>query len=380
MFHTAVCALLSNGDIARAKQVVEAALSNDYARCSRLLLPLLAHAYQRQYDFETAHALFQTCRRLGLLEGRNAVLARTAIDVAFAVAELATYRALAAVERDYDVPSFVSGSLEARALYDAAFADARAYAEQTAPSLLTRAADGAPRMPDFIIAGSAKCGTTFLYDLICASPSVWARAPKEIHYFTAMERFGTAFYSRFFELCPEGLLCGEASPDYLDNCNAERPIDERIRQACPSTKIVAVVRDPALRAISWYNQMTTNDAARGGRPGSQRLDDLTMDQLLAYRNGNSLTTGLFVEPLRRFLRTFGRERLLVVAFDELRDVAAVAAKVSAFLDIEPPSVGSVPLRRNSGRHDRPSAALYDALRAYYRESLDALEAEFGVRL
>jgi hypothetical protein len=238
----------------------------------------------------------------------------------------------------------------------------------------------APRMPDFIVAGSAKCGTTFLYDLLVNSPSVWKRTPKEIHYFTSMHRFGDAFYSRFFELCPEGLTCGEASPDYLDNCTERNRIDERIHKASPAAKIIVVLRDPALRAVSWYNQMTTNDTSHGGRPGRNALKDLTMEQLQTYRNGNALRTGHFVDPLRRFVSTFGSEQLLILPFDDLLDVNTLCAKLSTFLGIETPSLGDARLRQNSGKHGRPSDALYGQLREYYRSSLEELEREFGIRL
>jgi len=379
LFHAAVCALLSRGEIADARRAVEKALTADFDGCVRLLLPVLAHIHQRLYDIETAHALFEACDRLKLFTGKNAFLAGTATDVAHAYAELVMHRARAAEERDDDSAAFVAGRVVARALYENGFAAARARAGNTAPAVV-RSRRGA-RKPDFIIAGSAKCGTTYLYDLLTRSPSVWKRAPKELHYFTSMYRFGDAFYSTFFELCPEALTCGESSPDYLDDCTAERPVDERIQACCPDVRIIVVLRDPALRAISWYNQMTTNDGGRGGRPGNQRLNDLTMDQLRTYRNGNSLRQGLFIEPLRRFRRTFGQDRLLVLPFSDLVVSDRASSRVSSFLHIEPPALDvGVPPRQNAGGHDRPSDALYGALRDYYRESLAALEDEFGIRL
>ena len=380
VFHAALMALLTRGHITFVKKSIERAFDTDFEACRALLLPVLAHAHQRLYDIETAHELYQSCDRLGLLTGRNAFLAQSATDVTFAVAELAMHRARAAHERSGDAAAFQAGTVVARALYAGAFAEARARAAQGGPSIIARATPVDGRKPDFIIAGSAKCGTTFLYDLLGRSPSVWPRSPKELHYFTSMHRFGDAFYSQFFELCPDGLVCGESSPDYLDDCRQGWPIDERIQACCPDAKIIVVLRDPALRAISWYNQMTTNDAGRGGRPGNRRLNDLTMEQLKTYRGGAALIQGAFVNPLRRFVRTFGRERLLIVTFDELIDVERVSPRVSAFLGIAPPILGASGAERNAGGHDKPSDEFYSALRAHFRESLEALEQEFGIRL
>lgn len=380
VFHAALMALLTRGHIRFVKESIERAFETGFEACRSLLLPVLAHAHQRLYDIETAHELYQSCERLGLLTGRNAFLAQSATDVTFAVAELAMHRARAAHECNGDTAALQAGTVVARALYAGAFAEARARAAQGGPSIISRAMPVDGRKPDFIIAGSAKCGTTFLYDLLGRSPSVWSRSPKELHYFTSMHRFGDAFYSQFFELCPDGLLCGESSPDYLDDCRQGWPIDERIQACCPDAKIIVVLRDPALRAISWYNQMTTNDAGRGGRPGNRRLNDLTMEQLSTYRGGAALIQGAFVNPLRRFARTFGRERLLILTFEELIDVERVSPRVSTFLDIAPPVLGAKAGDRNAGGHDKPSDEFYAALREHFRESLDALEQEFGIRL
>jgi len=78
--------------------------------------------------------------------------------------------------------------------------------------------------------------------------------------------------------------------------------------------------------------------------------------------------------------TFGSEQLLILPFDDLLDVNTLCAKLSTFLGIETPSLGDARLRQNSGKHGRPSDALYGQLREYYRSSLEELEREFGIRL
>jgi hypothetical protein len=247
------------------------------------------------------------------------------------------------------------------------------------------AGSGANRLPDFMIVGSAKCGTTFLYDLACKSAGVWQRVPKEIHFFTNLYNFGPPFYSRYFANCPAGLVCGEASPDYFDVCNPalDNYVDAagRIHEVAPDTRFVIVLRDPAVRAVSLYNQLVTNKESSGPRSGMRKLADLTLEDLACLNGGYALKSGHYIVPLRRFAELFGRERMLVLAFDELVDRSAVAAKLCRFLGVASPeesALGNV--ATNAGGHSQPSAALYRELRAHYADSLAELADEYRIVL
>lgn len=380
-FYQAALAQLSGRDSSLAKSALERALLQDFEGCSARLLPLLAYAHQLSCDVETSHLLFSVCRELGYLSARNAWAAAAATDVCHALAEHTMYKALAGSRSGVGSGSLDGASVVTRTLYEAYFAGARARSEQEGPRV-----DRLRGLPDFLVAGSAKCGTTFLYDLICRSRSVWSRSPKEIHFFSNMYRYGARFYSRFFDLCPNGLVCGEASPDYFDVCNSRRPegrLDTaaRIRAVCPDVRILVVLRDPALRAISLFNQLTSNDTASGPRAGMHCLDALTFDEIAAYNDGRVLISGHYVDPLRHFATVFDPSRLLVLSFDELEDTAALSVRVCNFLQIEAPEPSALAaLSRNGGAHGRPPYELYDRLRRYYADSLADLEREFGVCL
>jgi hypothetical protein len=54
-------------------------------------------------------------------------------------------------------------------------------------------------MPDFLIIGAKKCGTTFLYDLMSRHPYVEPAAKKELHYFDILfKEEGIDWYRRCF--------------------------------------------------------------------------------------------------------------------------------------------------------------------------------------
>lgn len=366
-WYSACCVLLENEEIAAARAFLERALFNDFDGTHRTLLPLLAHVYQRQFDFANAHLLYSVCARLGLLAGQNQWAAAEDNRVTCGLAEHLYFS-------EIDTGRLHSLGVRSRALYELAL---------TAPA--TAVATAAPRLPDFMIVGAAKCGSSFLYDLVCQSPDVWRREPKEIHYYTNYFNFGTPFYARFFTACPDGLRCGEASPDYFDVCNPQlenyADIAQRIHAVTPETRIIVTLRDPALRAVSLYNQIVTNKQGGGPRSGLLELQDLTLKKIERLNHGYCLKSGHYVVALRRFVQLFGRDRVLVLGFPELEDMPAVSAKVCAFLDIRAPQPEALDgLVTNAGKHAPPGKSLYRQLRRYYADSLAELAADFGLRL
>ena len=116
------------------------------------------------------------------------------------------------------------------------------------------------RLPDFLIAGVMKGGTTALYEALCEHPQVWARQPKEIHYFSTHYERGPEWYAQFFQDCPTGQLTGEASPSYFDGCLAY-PVLERLQAVAPNLPCIIVLRDPVSRAISQFHHLRRYEAS-----------------------------------------------------------------------------------------------------------------------
>jgi len=83
----------------------------------------------------------------------------------------------------------------------------------------TEAGPVAGSLPDFVIMGAPKCGTTFLYHLLSKHPHVEPCAFKELHYFDLFFEKGTEWYRQCFPspLLKNGrrTITGEATPAYL---------------------------------------------------------------------------------------------------------------------------------------------------------------------
>ena len=118
----------------------------------------------------------------------------------------------------------------------------------------------AESLPDFVIIGTQKAGTTWLAARLAEQPGIFLPRPFEVHFFDREDNYGrgTAWYAERFRSAPVGALVGEKTPDYLWT---QRPPDRgpndiphRMYTLLPNARLVLVLRDPVRRAISALNQ------------------------------------------------------------------------------------------------------------------------------
>lgn len=223
-----------------------------------------------------------------------------------------------------------------------------------------RATAGMRPLPDFLVVGGQKCGTTALYAYLRWHPQVTGPAWKEVSYFDRHYGRGEAWYRGQFPSRPwlwltggrsgRRPLVGEASPSYLLHPHAPA----RVRKLVPDVRLVALLRDPVDRALSHYNHAV----ALGREPLSfeeaiareperlqgelERLGDTSYFSH-AWWDHTYLARGHYAEQLERWLAVFPREQLLVLASERMRrDPATTYAQVLEHLGAEPFALSSFP--------------------------------------
>lgn len=206
-------------------------------------------------------------------------------------------------------------------------------------------------LPDFLILGAQKAGTTALYAYLRRHPGITGPRWKEVSYFDRHYRRGTAWYRGNFPVRRGGVLVGEASPSYLFHPLAP----ERAAALVPDARLIAILRHPVERAYSHYQ----HEVAFGREPLSFEAaieqEETRMqgerERMLAdpayfshaWWNFTYLARGLYAEQLERWLAAFGRERLLVLANEELSsEPAATYARVLEFLGAAPHELDTYP--------------------------------------
>ena len=195
------------------------------------------------------------------------------------------------------------------------------------------------RLPDFIIGGAPRSGTTWLYWLLDRHPAVHMAKPPapEPKFFLVDSLYakGLAHYSAtWFAGAGPSLLAGEKSTDYLESA----PAAERIARDLPAVKLIFILREPVERAYSNYLWTRMNGLEPESFETALALEEQREreqpERLKFARPYSYFSRGLYADLLQPYVDRFDREQLLVVRFEDIVDRPAwLAARVQRFLDI-----------------------------------------------
>jgi len=230
------------------------------------------------------------------------------------------------------------------------------------------------RAPDFFIVGHPKSGTSALFQMLRSNPRL--HMPRKEPSFFVPEIWpagwrkyanGIDDYLAYFDDAAPEQLIGEATTAYLWSKHAAT----RIAEVQPDARIIAILREPASFLRSLHLQFVRSnvenesdlrkaialDQARG--EGARLPPNSTRPQALVYSEHVR-----YVEQLRRYHAAFGRERVLVLIYEDFRaDNARTIGEVLEFLDVE----SSAPVELIEANHSSGvrSARVYDLVRSVY---------------
>jgi len=181
----------------------------------------------------------------------------------------------------------------------------------------TQTSDTAPRsggfsasagaLPNLIVIGAQKCGTSGLHYYLGLHPEVSMSRPKELNFFIEERNFprGEAWYRRHFD--PEAKVRGESSPNYTAYPQ-HTGVPERMASLIPDAKLVYLVRDPLERiAAHWVHNY------------AKRREKGDLATTLKHPNTSYIVRSQYAMQLQEFLRHFDRDQIVVLDQMDLRD-------------------------------------------------------------
>jgi Sulfotransferase domain len=255
-------------------------------------------------------------------------------------------------------------------------------------------------LPDYLIVGAMKGGTSALYEYLVRHPLVHRSTNEEVHYFSLHYQRGLDWYRGHFPTrmrakyvrLREGadLVTGESTPYYMFHPHAL----ERIRGTVPDAKLMVVLRDPVTRAYSHYNharQMGVEDIpsfeeALDAEPERLAGEEERMRQDPTYNSpahwhNSYLSRGLYLDQVKRLFSLFPEQQVLILSAEEMtRNPERVHAKALDFLGLPPVSYSKYP-RHNSRRYPPIPAAARSRLVEYFAEPnrrlYEFLDTDFG---
>ena len=211
-------------------------------------------------------------------------------------------------------------------------------------------------MPDFIVMGAPKAGSTALHAALAGHPELFLSPVKEPKFFLCDNQppphqggpgdahsrqewiWRREDYEDLFRDAPPGTLVGESTPLYLQDLDAH----DRIARLAPDAKLIAVVRDPVDRAYSNWAHLWSD----GLEPEADFLAACAAEDERQRRGWAPFWRykgqGRYGEQLEHLYSVFPRDQVHVLRYRELVDEpqASIDA-IATFLGVEPGLVGTV---------------------------------------
>jgi hypothetical protein len=218
-------------------------------------------------------------------------------------------------------------------------------------------------LPDFLVIGVPKAGTTALHAALARHPGLFMSPVKEPKFFltdgppptrggpgdaeTYREHvWRRADYEALFDGAPPGALRGESTPLYLYDPAAQR----RVRDTVPGAKLIISLRDPVERAHSNWTHLWS----AGLEPISDVIEACAAEPHRAVGGWapfwHYVGLGRYGEQLKRLFALFPREQVLLFRYRDLVDRPAdTLDRICAFLGVEQGLIAEVP-RENVTAH------------------------------
>jgi len=178
-------------------------------------------------------------------------------------------------------------------------------------------------LPNLVVIGGLKCGTTSLHHYLNLHPEIGMSRPKELNFFVEELNWplGRDWYASHFD--PGEPVRGESSPHYTNRPRFDG-VAERLAGTAPGARLIYMVRDPIDRMLSHYLHNV------GGG-----YDDRPLAEALAGPDTAYVDRGRYFFQLEPYLERFEKERIELVTREELKaDRAGTLRRVFGFLGVD----------------------------------------------
>jgi hypothetical protein len=213
------------------------------------------------------------------------------------------------------------------------------------------------RLPDWVVVGAMKSGTTSVAFWLDAHPEAWLVPNKEVNFFDRDATYaqGVDWYRERFADAPPGVAVGEATPSYL--FVPEAPA--RMAALLPGARLIACLRDPVDRAYShyWHNRHRGHETRSFADAVAAEMADPR------WTTPGYLMRGRYLPQLERLVEHYDRSAVLVVLTDDLEGdptgtFAAVCRHVGIDDTVPPPAGGEPANRYREHRAERLYRAMF----------------------
>jgi len=254
-------------------------------------------------------------------------------------------------------------------------------------------------LPDFLIVGANKAGTTSLANYLNMHPKIKISDVKEPMYFNSTADMVSAskeeanlanpyiaitldHYSKMFEKHDESVeLFAEASTAYLATPKISASL---MKKVIPDVKVIAVLREPVSRAVSAYKMCLGNGIE--DRTFSEVVQNAENEMTILSAHGvkEYIRNGLYAQLLKPYYDYFPKENLLILNYDEfMQKPEEFLKKIFTFLEIEPINIDFSKKYNTASEHVKKDEVIISdtdikKLQTLFKDELEKLKELTGI--
>lgn len=179
-------------------------------------------------------------------------------------------------------------------------------------------------LPNLVIIGASKCGTTSLHYYLSLHPEIFMARLKELNFFVLERNWhkGIKWYDSQFKT--KRKIRGETSPSY-SQCTRFKGVPRRMHSIVPDTKLIYLIRDPLERTLSHYFHSYSEGVERGA----------ITEALKDFKSNLYVDCSRYYFQLEQYLQHFPKVSILVVAQEDLlHRRLPVLQKIFRFLEVD----------------------------------------------
>jgi len=238
------------------------------------------------------------------------------------------------------------------------------------------------RLPNFLIIGAAKSGTTALYHYLNQHPDIFLSPIKETNFFALKGKEVTFkgpndnigihrrtitnirdYHTQFVNVADEKAV-GEICPSYLYYKDAAKNIQEHI----PNAKIIVILREPVERAFSAWVHLK-----RDGREKLSFKDSLANESRRIKDNWAEIwhykEEGMYYTQLKRYYDIFPKDNIKVILYEDFKQKPAlVYSEVCDFIRVDNSFVPDMTVKHNTGSFSSINVLTYLFMKRNYIKS------------
>jgi hypothetical protein len=248
-------------------------------------------------------------------------------------------------------------------------------------------------LPDFIIAGVQKGGTSSLFNYLTQHPNISPGYKKEVKFFDGNYHKGINWYRFNFPLIAQmdnaEQQTGEASPSYVFH----PLVPQRINESIPNIKLIILLRNPVARAYSHYQGNLRKGHENKSFEEAIELEESRLDgekeaiiadqhyPMYKYLVYSYLARGVYIDQIKNWLQSFPREQILILKSEDLfSNPQGVYSQVLHYLGLQDWRLSKFEIV-NYGRYKEMATETEIKLRQYFstynQELYNFLGKNFG---